>query len=61
MKYDAFPAVAEVWAFSIPTVAFEAFRVGAALKRLHHLLTRNLRRIISPFVFVWLLQYVFLF
>jgi hypothetical protein len=52
MKYNTFPAIAEVWAAGVPTIAFEIFRIGATLKCLHHFLACNFWGIISPFVFV---------
>ncbi len=61
MKYDALLAVAEKRAVGIPAIAFEIFRVGGAFECRLHLLARDLWRIVSPLVFVFLLQYVFLF
>jgi hypothetical protein len=58
MKYNTFPTVAEVWTGSIPTIAFELIRLTGTRKRLNHLFTINFRRVISPFVLVWLFQNV---
>jgi hypothetical protein len=61
VEYDAFPAISEVWTVSIPTVAFELIRPFGALKRVSHLLLRDLGGIVSPFELVRLLQDVFYF